>query len=89
MPEISVTRVDDTRFRVVVTEGTTETVHEVTLTEKDRHRYGGDVEAERLIQASFKFLLEREPKESILQSFAIPVIERYFPEYPSVIRRHL
>lgn len=89
MSEISVTRVDDTRFRVVVTEGETETVHEVTLAEKDRNHYGGDVQAEHLIQASFKFLLEREPKESILRTFSIPIIERYFPEYPAVIRRRL
>ena len=32
------------------------------------------------------FLLEREPKESILGSFELPVIERYFPDYPTAIR---
>ena len=34
-------------------------------------------------------LLEREPKESILARFDLPVIERYFPEYPHEIRRRL
>jgi hypothetical protein len=52
-------------------------------------RYGGEVEPERLIRASFEFLLEREPKESILARFELPVIERYFPEYPRVIRGKL
>jgi len=89
MSEIRVIRVDEIRSRVTVTEGQTETVHDVTLAEKDRQRYGGDVASERLIQASFEFLLERESKESILPSFAIPAIERYFPEYPAVIRRRL
>jgi hypothetical protein len=38
-----------------------------------------------LHEASFEFLLEREPASSILSQFALPVIERYFPEYPRVI----
>jgi hypothetical protein len=37
------------------------------------------------LQASFEFLLEREPASSILSRFALPVIERYFPEYPRVV----
>lgn len=41
--------------------------------------------AERLLEASFRFLLEREPKEAILRTFELPVIERYFPEYPQEI----
>ena len=42
---------------------------------------------ERLLEASFQFLLAREPASSILSRFALPVIERYFPEYPRVIAR--
>ena len=60
MPESTVTRFTDTQFRVCVTEGRSETVHEVTLTDTDLQRYGGRAAAERLIQASFEFLLERE-----------------------------
>ena len=44
---------------------------------------------ERLIEVSFQFLLEREPKESILRRFALPVIEHYFPEYRTEIRTRL
>jgi hypothetical protein len=65
MPESTVTRFTDTQFRVRVTEGRSETVHEVTLTDTDLQRYGGRAAAERLIQASFEFLLERESKASI------------------------
>jgi hypothetical protein len=39
-----------------------------------------------LVKASFEFLLEREPPHSILRSFDIIEIARYFPEYESAIR---
>jgi hypothetical protein len=44
---------------------------------------------DRLVQETFRFLLEREPRSSILARFDLPVVERYFPEYPSEIRRRL
>lgn len=34
-----------------------------------------------LVRRSFEFLLAREPKETILTSFGLSVIGRYFPEY--------
>jgi hypothetical protein len=40
-----------------------------------------------LVRASFEFLLEREPRGSILRSFDLPVIGRYFPGYEDEIRR--
>jgi hypothetical protein len=40
-----------------------------------------------LVRRSFDFLLARESKESILRSFDLPVIGRYFPEYEGEIRR--
>jgi hypothetical protein len=40
-----------------------------------------------LVHRSFAFLLEREPPESILRSFDLTMIGRYFPEYESAIRR--
>jgi hypothetical protein len=73
-------------YRVVVTEGTHQTRHEVTVTPADVARYAPEATPERLLEASFEFLLEREPASSILSRFALPVIERYFPEYPRVIR---
>jgi len=38
-----------------------------------------------LIEKSFEFLLERESNTSILRSFDLPVIQRYFPEYERAI----
>jgi hypothetical protein len=57
-------------------------VHDVTVTPENLRRYAPvGTAAERLIHASFEFLLARESKESILRRFDLPVIERYFPEY--------
>ena len=64
-------------------------MHEVSVSEEERSRYGGDTVAEHLLRESFRFLLEREPKESILSRFEISVIERYFPEYAEEIRQRL
>ena len=61
------------------------TSHEVTMTPEDIARYAPGSTPERLLQASFEFLLEREPASSIMSRFALPLIERYFPEYPRVI----
>jgi hypothetical protein len=41
------------------------------------------------VEASFEFMLEREPRESILREFDLPLIGRYFPEYPRVIGERL
>ena len=43
------------------------------------------IEPTDLVRRSFTFLLRREPKESILPSFDLTVISRYFPEYESEI----
>ena len=60
--------------------------HQVTVWPSDVDRYAPDSSPEALLDASFRFLLEREPKEAILARFELPVIERYFPDYPVVIR---
>ena len=88
MPDITVEPLDDDRFRVTVSDGGS-TTHEVTARPADIDRIGGGAAAEHLIEASFRFLLDREPKESILSSFDLTVISRYFPEYPSKIGDYL
>jgi hypothetical protein len=74
-------------YRVVVTQGRSVTTHQVTATPEHVAHYAPGTTPERLLEASFEFLLEREPASSILSQFALPVIERYFPEYPRVIVR--
>ena len=44
---------------------------------------------DRLVRETFVFLLEREPRTSILAGFDLSVVERYFPEYPADVRRRL
>ena len=78
------------RAEVVVTGGGSSTRHEVTLSRGDYERLaGGKASPEGLVEASFAFLLEREPKESILRRFDLPVIGRYFPDYERVIAQRL
>jgi tRNA U38,U39,U40 pseudouridine synthase TruA len=68
---------------LVTVKGATTTRHRVRLTKADLDRLGQGKAAEELIQESFRFLLEREPNTSILPSFDLPIIGRYFPEYES------
>jgi hypothetical protein len=85
--------VDATRpgeFRVTVNEGGSRSVHTVSVDAAYARKLGGDaVDVAALVRRSFEFLLEREPKESILATFALPVIGRYFPEYEREIARRL
>jgi hypothetical protein len=67
--------------------GTTPTHHEVTVAGADLERLApGATDPTRLVRRSFEFLLKREPPTSILRSFDLPLIGRYFPEYESTIR---
>ncbi len=73
---------EDWAFQVTVSEGGSLTSHRVTLTGDAYRRLTGEAcSPDELVRRSFEFLLEREPKESILSEFDITVIGRYFPEY--------
>ncbi len=84
---IDVKRKAENEFLVVVKEGQSKTEHTVTVEQNyyDRLTHGA-VPKEKLIEESFKFLLDREPKESILRRFNLKIINRYFPEYEKTIR---
>ena len=81
MATIRVTHRTGNIYDVVIDDGHGTTTHEVTVWPSDVARYAPDAAPEQLLEASFAFLLEREPKEAILRRFELPVIERYFPEY--------
>jgi hypothetical protein len=90
MMHITVTNCGQSEYQVVVEEGAGRTIHNVTVTPELVKRYAPPgISAEKLVEASFEFLLERESKESILARFELPVIEHYFPEYPRKIRAKL
>ena len=87
---IEVEKIDNSKFRIRVIEAGSETTHDVTVSPNDYTRLtSGKTEPEELVRRSFEFLLEREPKESILTRFDLSVIGRYFPEYEREIRRRL
>ena len=73
-------------YEVIVHNKSDETVHLVTVP-RDYYEEltGGVIKPEALVQKSFMFLLEREPKEAILSSFELPLISEYFPEYETEI----
>lgn len=48
---------------------------------------GGKISLEQLVEKSFAFLLEREGPQSILQTFDLPLIQHYFPDYEQVMRK--
>ena len=81
MADIRVARSGPEQYRVEVSEGESTTVHEVGASDADVERLGAGAPAEALIEESFRFLLEREPQGSILSSFHLLLIARYFPEY--------
>ena len=68
-------------------EGGTSTRHVVTVASADLARLDpGAGDPHLLVDRSFRFLLEREPNTSILRSFDLMEIARYFPEFESTIR---
>ena len=68
------------------------TEHEVSVDEIDLPAALDGAETpdvERLVQRTFEFLLERESKDQILRRFELPVVARFFPDYPREIERRL
>jgi len=89
-PEIEVKNTGENTYAVRVIQGKSESTHRVTLEDKDYTRLtDGNVTPEELIRRSFEFLLEHESKESILESFDLMVISRYFPQYEREIKKRI
>jgi len=81
---------DPLGFEVVVRVGKGETRHHVTMSRDTLRRLAGDRHTEeQCVEAAFRFLLDREPKESILGQFDVTVIARYFPEFERELPRYL
>ena len=81
---------DSLVFEVVVSEGKDETRHHVTMSQEMCERLtAGKHTPEHCLEAAFRFLLDREPKESILARFDVTAISRYFPEFEGEMPRYL
>jgi hypothetical protein len=81
---------DPLTFTVTIREGKSETRHAVAMSQADFARLSaGKHNPTELIDAAFRFLLDREPKETILARFDVTVISRYFPDFASTLPRYL
>lgn len=92
MAEVEVTRVGEDEsgftFEVRVQEAGDRSRHHVTMSRADFETLGKGAESpEGFVRDCFRFLLDREPKESILPSFDLREIGRYFPEFEREIGR--
>ena len=86
---VTVKQIDNKTFEVVV-EGAVTTTHKVTVAPSYYEKLTAKcVPPEVLVEKSFRFLLDRENNTSILRSFDLPIIGRYFPEYEKVIKKML
>ncbi len=84
---IAIKKLSDDVFEVTVVEIST-TAHTVTISDQSLNDLTDKkVTKTQLLEFSFNFLLDREPNTSILSSFDINVISRYFPDYRDEVRR--
>lgn len=60
----------------------------VSMSEEEYAKYGQGAEPDDVIQATFRFLLEREEPEMILDRFCLQDIIEYFPEYPTQLANY-
>jgi hypothetical protein len=77
-------------FHVTVQEGTSQTRHTVTMGQSTYQELSaGRVGPADCVRAAFEFLLDHEPKESILSSFDVTVIGKYFPDFERQLGKYL
>ena len=80
-----VTAIDEYHFQVTVI-GDSNTTHKVSIAPDYALKLtAGKITNAQLVEKSFEFLLERESNTSVMRSFDLSVIARYFPEYEQII----
>ena len=88
-PKINVVMLNETAYQVTVSDKSS-TSHEVKVQPDYALKLtAGKIDNAQLVKASFEFLLAREPNTSILRSFDLSVIARYFPEYENTITKNI
>ena len=84
---ISIKIVSNNEYEVTV-KSKTVTIHLVTLSDEVHEKLTKEkVTKKELLDFSFKFLLDREPNTSILSSFELTVISRYFSDYEKSVKK--
>jgi hypothetical protein len=83
---IDVNKKDENIFEVTIDDNGSKATKTVTLDDKyHKKTTGGIIPKEETIRKSIEFLLEREPKESIMSKFNLKDIVKFFPEFESYI----
>ena len=80
------------RCEATVNDGQTAGRHAVTVASEDAERLAiahDQPGVERLVYETFAFLLEREPRASILGSFDLTIVGRYFPDFEAEMAHRL
>lgn len=73
---------DPLKFAVVVRDEKGETRHVVTMAPATfQDLTAGAHSPVKCIEAAFRFLLDREPKEHILARFDMAVVSHYYPDF--------
>ena len=79
--ELLITELSKNKFEIIV-KADQLTKHVVSVTDQMLlNLTKNKISKEELLNFSFNFLLERESNTSILSSFDLTVISKYFPEY--------
>jgi hypothetical protein len=77
-------------FDVIVRDLRGESRHRATIEANEAERWAKlGAEPSRCVEAVMRFLLDREPKESIMSAFDTGVVRRYFPEFDDAFPRYL
>jgi hypothetical protein len=89
MATIQIEEIDLTTYLATVTDNYA-TKHEVRVpVSYALSLTASKISTEQLLKNAFTFLLAREPNTSILHSFELSVIGRYFPEFEEEMRKLL
>ena len=84
---ISIKILSNSEYEVTV-QSNTVTTHTVNLSDEvHKNLTNNKVTKEELLDFSFKFLLDREPNTSIMSSFELTVISRYFSDYEKSVKK--
>jgi hypothetical protein len=77
-------------FDVIVRDEREESRHQVTIGADEARRWAElGAEPPQGVEAVMRFLIDREPKESILSAFDTKVVRRYFPDFDDALPGYL
>ena len=86
---INIQKINNNEFRVVVKKKTI-TEHFVVLSDQTLKKLTRNLKTkEELLMFSFEFLLDKEDNTSILRTFELSEISKYFPDFSRHIEKWL